>query len=209
MELVRSLRAAQAEFEIDLVGRWVSGVDMIEEGTDGLSRPPSAAPPAFRLRDDVAGFWQQAYGHDDGEVVTSLDDMGDPAGRNLMCVLPFSDLPEAFRRLREAKAEEPEYTGCTILAPDWATADWRRDLRYFDDVGNYHRGSFLYGVGRSCRFTRSTYGVRVLRMPRAMEMPLSRRTRRIRTQLAVDTSAPPARGDGGAALCGLGHECRA
>jgi hypothetical protein len=191
MELVRSLRAAQAEFEIDLVARWVSGDAMIVEGTDGLSRPPSTSPPAFTLRGDVRSFWQQAFGHDAGEVVTSLDDMGDPAGRNLMCILPFSDLPEAFRRLRVAKAEEPAYTGCTILAPDWATADWRRDLRYFTDVGQYHRGAFLYGVGRACRFSPSTYGVRVLRMPRALEAPLSRRQRSTRSRLTADVSAPP------------------
>jgi hypothetical protein len=191
MVLVRSLRAAQAEFEIDLVARWVSGDAMIVEGTDGLSRPPSASPPTFQLRGDVRQFWQGAYGHDSGEVITSLDDMGDPAGRNLMCILPFSDLPEAFRRLRVAKGAEPAYTGCTILAPDWPTADWRSELRYFDDVGEYRRGTRLFGVGRDCRFTRATYGVRVFRMPRAREAALSRRQRRARTQLAADAMAPP------------------
>ena len=143
------------------------------------------------MRDDVQQFWQGAYGHDAGEVITSLDDMGDPAGRNLMCILPFADLPEAFRRLRDAKGTEPAYTGCTILAPDWPTADWRRDLRYFDDVGEYRRGTRLFGVGRACRFTRTTYGVRVLRMPRALEARLSRRQRQARTRLAADAMAPP------------------
>ena len=117
--------------------------------------------------------------------------MGDPAGRNLMCILPFADLPEAFRRLRDAKGKEPAFTGCTILAPDWPTADWRRELRYFDDVGEYRRGTCLFGVGRAGRFTRTTYGVRVFRMPRALEARLSRRQRQARTQLAADAMAPP------------------
>lgn len=181
MTLVRELRQITAEYDLDLNAYHTSGEAMIEEGTDGLSRPRRGAPPTFHLRSDVVEFWQETLQYDAGETIYDVADMtereGQMAGRRVLLILPFDQIHEALDIMCKAKRVDPVWTGCTVVAPAWEHPSWARQLRYFNRVQRVERGGRLFGrtAGGACG--PSPMAMEVWHMGRGGEARLSRQAK--------------------------------
>ena len=179
MPLVREARACVAKHDIDFQAWHMAGTTMVAEGTDGLSRPRRGATPNFFLRDDVTEFVCAFHGLDRAEVAHDVADIRDcptrMAGRNIFLAMPFSHIDEAFTIMSAAKGENPAFTGCSILAPDWPSPPWASKLRHFRRALTFPAGSKLFSRHAGGRPSPSSTPMVLWHMPRSMSPPPSRR----------------------------------
>jgi len=197
MPLVREARACVAKHDIDLQAWHMSGTSMVAEGTDGLSRPRRGAPPNFFLREDVTQFVCAFHGFNRAEVAHDVADIRDcptrMAGRNIFIATPFHHTEEAFALMCAAKGEDPAFTGCSILAPDWPCPPWASKLRHFRRAITFPAGSKLFARYAGGRPSPSTTPMVLWHMPRSMSTPPSRRlkciSRKLVTFLSRSTTA--------------------
>ena len=162
MELVRRIHAWAAAKDVTVLGRWAPGTALIAEGSDGLSRAECFAPrdaTEWSMLPAVAAHWEHVGGS--APVFPAYYNVG----------------RELRARLRAYEAD-PAAGACTILVPDWPTADWFPPLRRCEAWHRYEVGTRLLRRPGSEAAFELRHPVLVLRLPAPGEGQLSRAQRR-------------------------------
>lgn len=162
MALTRQIHGWGAEHGVEFLSRWVSGVALIKEGSDGLSREDRFEPTVrteWALTAPVAAHWQRVHGS--------------------VPVMPvFDDVGATLKAALLAHETDPS-TGHTFVVPEWHTASWFGKLKSFRLDFAYPAGTaILRHPSHPTQVCSTRHPLVVIRLPTPGEAPLSRTQRR-------------------------------